>query len=208
MKTKIIALSLAMILSLTTIAFAASINGSFQGNPIANVFINGTKLIFPDVPAIIYGGRTMMPLRACVEAVNGIVEWENATQTAKIIKPETNIYFVVYTDDGQTIKDVYYNAPTITDAKEFYSFVYISGIPKGTYTVKCEFVTSEGKALHVETKEVNEGLTVDIKNDNENSYIFIAWEGLEIVPGTYRFRVHMKDEAGNYKVIAVKTMLY
>ena len=66
----------------------SSINGEFNGNPIVNVVINGNA-VKSDVPAIIYEGSTLIPLRSASEALGAKVDWDGETLTAKITKAET-----------------------------------------------------------------------------------------------------------------------
>ena len=47
--------------------------------------INGEEKIL-DVPAMIQDGRTLVPLRACAEAFDLDVEWNDKTRTAKVKK--------------------------------------------------------------------------------------------------------------------------
>jgi hypothetical protein len=61
-------------------------NGTFQGFPIVNVFVNGTK-VEGDTPAILFNNRTMVPIRFVSEALGCKVSWDAATYTAIINKP-------------------------------------------------------------------------------------------------------------------------
>ncbi|HET6382457.1 MAG TPA: stalk domain-containing protein [Armatimonadota bacterium] len=55
-------------------------DASLNGNPIPL-----------DVPAAMYGGRVMVPLRFVSEALGGSVRWMDATQTARIRTSESNV---------------------------------------------------------------------------------------------------------------------
>ena len=54
---------------------------TFEGFPVVNVTVNGTP-IKSDVPAVLFNGRTMLPLRAVGEAMGAAVSWDQATYTA------------------------------------------------------------------------------------------------------------------------------
>lgn len=188
---------------LVSVTLAAGVNGDYKGNPIINVVINGIKLTGLDVPAINYDGRTLLPLRASVEGVNGIVEWDGQTQTASVIKPETSIFFFTMNADGKTLADAFSAIPAIDPKEKFYSMINIGGIPKGTYTIKCELLNQSGTVV-----SYTNDLQVDIKKDKFMAEIPVAWDGIQLQREVYTFKVSMKDSKGVYKTIATKTMDY
>ncbi len=47
------------------------------------VTLNSEEIAF-DQPPVIVDGRTLVPVRAVIEAMNGVVEWDEATQTATL----------------------------------------------------------------------------------------------------------------------------
>lgn len=57
--------------------------GSFSGFPIVRITVNG-QLIQGDVPAVILGNRTMVPLRFVSEALGAEVSWNQSTLTVGI----------------------------------------------------------------------------------------------------------------------------
>lgn len=67
-------------------AFASS-NDSYQGHPVVKVVIDGNE-VQSDVPAILVGGRALVPVRALCEALGIQVEWDAATNTVKIAHPD------------------------------------------------------------------------------------------------------------------------
>lgn len=75
----------------------------------ANVSVtyNGTPVIFPDqAPFINSDNRTMVPVRAPMEAIGATVTWNNATRQATIKKDDTTAVFTIgskqYTVNGKT----------------------------------------------------------------------------------------------------------
>lgn len=202
-KIVLLTVSLLLVVSIATVAFAAGVNGDYKGNAIVNVIINGVKQVFTSVPAINYNSSTMLPLRACVEGVNGIVEWDSKTQTASVIKPETDVYFFNTSDDGKTLIDVYSKVPILDEGKTFYSAVDICNIPKGTYTIKIEIINQSGTVV-MYTNDT------EIKIDKDNGLFtsYTTWDSFTILPEVYQFKISMKDKSGSYKTIATKTMDY
>lgn len=72
-------------------------------NDEIKVVVNGTKLKL-DVPPVIQNGRTMIPLRACSEALGADVEWMGETQTAVIVGEMYSVFITIgkkeYEADG------------------------------------------------------------------------------------------------------------
>lgn len=62
---------------------------SFEGYPAVRVFLNGREL-HSDVPGIIYGGSTLVPLRFIAEALGLSVEWDGLTRTARLTSLPVN----------------------------------------------------------------------------------------------------------------------
>lgn len=62
---------------------ASSINGEYKGKAIVNAIVND-KAIVSSVPAIIYNGSTLIPLRSTLEVLGAQVTWNAKTNTAKI----------------------------------------------------------------------------------------------------------------------------
>ena len=56
-------------------AAVANPNGVFRGYPIVRVRVNGQE-VFADVPAIMFNGRTMVPVRLVSEALGAEVGWD------------------------------------------------------------------------------------------------------------------------------------
>ncbi len=200
---KVVLTGLVLLLLGASVAFAASMNGDYKGNPIVNVVINAVKLTGLDVPPMIYDSRTMLPLRATVENMNGIVEWDGTTMTASVLKPETSIYFETLKADGVSVAGVFSDIPILPAGERFLAVVDIGGIPKGTYAVKWEILDQHGTVL-VQDSNLRAQITVD----NGISNITSTADSIPIQPGTYRFKLYMQDKAGNFKVIAVKTFVY
>ena len=63
-------------------------------NDRIRVFADGKEVTF-DVPPVIHDGRTLIPLRACAEALGADVEWIAETQTAAIIQFAYSIFITI-----------------------------------------------------------------------------------------------------------------
>lgn len=62
---------------------AASIWGTYKGNQIIRITSNGTALKTPDVPAISYNGRTMIPINMLGQLGVGYT-WDSKNQTVDV----------------------------------------------------------------------------------------------------------------------------
>ncbi|BDG61535.1 copper amine oxidase N-terminal domain-containing protein [Caldinitratiruptor microaerophilus] len=78
---------MAVVAAVLLVGGAAFAQGAtFQGLPVVSVYVNG-RFVQSDVPAVILGGRTMVPLRAVSEALGAQVLWDDSTKTVAIALP-------------------------------------------------------------------------------------------------------------------------
>lgn len=68
--------------------------GPYPGAEEINVYINN-ELLVADVPPAIINNRTMLPVRAILEACGADVGWNGATQTITATKGDTTIVMVI-----------------------------------------------------------------------------------------------------------------
>lgn len=190
-------------LLLTTGVMAAGNAIKYKGYPVINVILNGMKFSVSDVPAISLDGRTLVPLKASVEKMDGIVNWDEKSKTATILKPETSIFFVLLSDDEKTIEDVDSSIPIIDEGKKFYSEADISGLPKGTYVIKSK-IEDAGGTVVTESEEI----TYTIEQDNGMYEQLFEWDSFKVLPEAYKYKLEMKDSSGVFKTVATKTMTY
>lgn len=66
-------------------AMVSAAGEMFQGFSVINVMVDGKPLTL-DVPAINFYGRTLLPLRKVAEVAGMNVEWDGATNTAKLTR--------------------------------------------------------------------------------------------------------------------------
>lgn len=65
---------------------ASSINGDFNGNPIVKVRSNGNVLATEDIPAIIYEGRTLVPIYM-LRNLGANVQWNQLDYSVNVTIP-------------------------------------------------------------------------------------------------------------------------
>lgn len=66
-----------------TVANAASVNGEYNGDSIVRVTSQGKELTVEDVPAVLYDGRTMVPIYL-LRQLGVTVTWDQKTYTADV----------------------------------------------------------------------------------------------------------------------------
>jgi hypothetical protein len=135
MKKKVLIITSIICLFSSTVAFAASVNGSFAGFPIANVIVNDDKLT-PNVPGIVVQGSTMLPAKAIAESLNAVVTWDQATMTASIQKPDVNIVFadeIIENKDGSWDIKNPYSICAPGQGQEVVLFIQVGPMKKDLY---------------------------------------------------------------------------
>jgi len=81
------------------------------------------RIITPDVPAINYNGRVLIPLRAITEAIDGTAEWLSGINTA-VITPPPELMQVVLTSLAQTEEDATPEPPAVARPSREEPFAY------------------------------------------------------------------------------------
>ncbi len=101
MKKKIFTAALAFALScgMCGVAYAAEKAAELQvGNNVMKVNMVEQTI---DAPPVIVDGRTLVPVRAVVEALDGTVDWDAETKTAKLVSGDNTIELTI---DSTTAK--------------------------------------------------------------------------------------------------------
>lgn len=89
MKKKIFVSILSMSLLFGGVVSAAGLWGSFKGNPVIRVNYNGVTLKTPDVPAISYNSRTMIPINMLGQ-LGLSYNWDQNNQTVNVFGNTSN----------------------------------------------------------------------------------------------------------------------
>ena len=195
---------LTCIFILSTVLITFSNNGEYEGFSIVNVFINN-KRVKSDVPAVIFYGKTMMPVREVSEAMRSIVEWNSTTRTVSIIKPEIDMLIAKQieenTDGSVSIANTIRMLPKGKEST-FSSLLQIDGLIKGKYTYRVVILDPKGEVFH---------------NDGEKQVVVTEEEGsfFKIVPhknltfeaaGTYQLCFQLK-QGDTYKTMYQRNLV-
>lgn len=142
MKKKILLVVMVSVLFAGVVS-AASIWGTYKGNQIIRITSNGVALKSPDVPAISYNGRTMIPLNMLGQLGIGYT-WDSKNQTidvklsssnnsnnSNLNSIKNNVSYANYFHDLETLGDM------VTGLATTYStaFTYVSSNFKQTSEV-------------------------------------------------------------------------
>lgn len=82
-------LTAAMFLAFTGVVSASSINGEYNGNPIVKLKSNGLIIDTGEVPAMIYDGKTMVPI-AALRNLGANVTWDPNTYSVDVKLPQSS----------------------------------------------------------------------------------------------------------------------
>ncbi len=196
MKRIIMMIAIVAVISTGAVYAAVHVNGVYKGFPVVNVTLNGTK-ISSDIPGINFDSRTLLPVRAVTEAMNGIIQWDQKTATAKITKPTINMIFigdVSEEEDGLTLRGAgsYFN--TIGSNRWENLYVEIGPMEKKTYEYRV--IVDDPKGNPVGTSAVRSEVI-----DNEGLIVFLPVENMTYsYPGVYRFKFQIKYE-GTFRTV-------
>lgn len=86
---KLPAAAVGLTLAILMASTLATATNEYRGYPVASVTVNGSP-VQSDVPAIIMDGRTLLPVRAVVDAMGGQVAWDQETFTVSITAPDSS----------------------------------------------------------------------------------------------------------------------
>ncbi len=88
---KIISLLAASILAVSAVSFNTAAVLAAGANDIDGVYLNGSKLIFPDAQPIISNSRVMVPIRTTAEYFGMDISWNKETETMTFKKDSRTI---------------------------------------------------------------------------------------------------------------------
>jgi hypothetical protein len=142
----------------------------------------------PDqMPGLLIDGRTYVPLRAVVEAVNGDVAWDGTTKTASVMTAENIINF----QDGNIIGNISVNS------EPFFSLADLS-----TPAVKAQTSYENQWTLEFEGKVIDISEVFAVYSGDSGFYSEVEWSYNFSKAGVYKIKLHIR-EAGTIKWYAV-----
>ena len=152
-----------------------------------DVYVDG-NLIDSDQPAIIYGDRTMVPIRAICEAMGLNVKWDEANSTVHI-------------------EDLISEVSLVPGSEILLKRMLIEDVPKDEYkTMDTTPIIVNGRTL-IPVRAVAEAFFADVKWDSENKRVYIErkYDGMERFENGYaKIRKNGKwgfiDESGKIVV--------
>lgn len=108
MKKKLLVFSLVIVLLVSSTVIAVE-TGMFEGFKIINVKVDG-KEVKGDVPAILFNGRTMVPVKFISDALGATINFDDKTNTVNIVSPlPKTIEKVVEKQSQKTTGKINYN---------------------------------------------------------------------------------------------------
>ncbi|MNO54444.1 hypothetical protein D3C76_449170 [compost metagenome] len=125
MKKKILLVTLSCLLLFSGVVNAANIWGTYKGNQIIRLTVNGDPVKVSDVPAISYNGRTMIPIYLLQQA--GInYSWDQFNQTVNITGNKESNYNQIktYVQKADTFQKLKALGELIAGLSDGYSLAY------------------------------------------------------------------------------------
>ncbi len=194
MKLKKFALlaSVLFLLSTATV-FADDVYGWYKGKKV-KVYVNNIELM---EPGLSIDGKTMVPLRDVAEPLQAMVSWDDATQTARIYKPNVHMFvFEVVKDKitqsfGKVLKGKY----------NFIIFTQVDSLYSKAESVKFVIEDPSGTAVTVDEK------SIEVQKDNFwYSTPSITFDFKQT--GKYTVKMYMKlEKTENYALVSEKAIV-
>lgn len=175
MKKKVLVLTLLALFVLSGVVSAASLWGTYKGNNIIRLTIDGKAAKVSDVPVISYQGRTMVPIYLLNQA--GInYTWDQRNQTVDVQKTSSpsstssglnvpqiskavkahNIEFVEYVSDGKGFNSLTFYYDYALDQMPDQSFDALLTISANSDSTLTKIVDINNLTLKVVTSAVRE----------------------------------------------------
>lgn len=169
MKKKI-TISLLSMMLITGTASASSVNGEYKGNPVVNVMGNKKKVAVEDVPAIIYEGRTMVPIYF-LEQLGAGVGWDGNTYTVNVTMPSAKIAKedAKIADHFKQLADVSSNlleVGTVVDRLQLLTELYkLNNVEEDEFAAQTEALLEQFKKANTSFMAARER-TISLKSEN------------------------------------------
>lgn len=188
-KRLVIILTCLLVLSTAIISF--SNNGEYEGFSIVNIIVNN-KRVKSDIPAVIFFGKTMMPVREVSESLKTIAEWNSTTKTVNIIKPEIDMIIakeIQENSDGSVSIANTLRMLQKGNDNSFKGLLQIEGLIKGKYTYRIVILNPSGE-IHY-----NDGENQVVVTEEEGSFIrTVSFNNIAFeAAGTYQLVFQMKQ---------------
>jgi outer membrane biosynthesis protein TonB len=104
-----------MLFLFINVANASTLNGTYDGNPIAKIIVNGEEVNVTGTPAYAEDGSVMVPIRVLRELGVG-VSWDQTTYSVTITPPEPveviKEVVKVVDNEGNTVEEPVIDTPT------------------------------------------------------------------------------------------------
>ncbi|WP_040948510.1 hypothetical protein [Gorillibacterium massiliense] len=180
--------------------YADSLWGSYEGFQKVKVRVNGTELNIgeKDTPAFSIKGNAVTPLQQTADSLKAVLQWNEATQTADLYKPNVHMFFAKDSAaDGSLTKPF-----AKVDKGSNISFVTAVQIDNLTFKPKSFRITIEDP----DGNQVVEPLTMPIDKPDESFWFNYLFKVNFSKAGHYTVKFAFENQ-GAYTVVSEKTIL-
>lgn len=202
MRKKLMITLVGTLLAFTMVVSAASINGDFKGFPIVKVNVNGVP-VASEVPAVNFFGKTVLPVGDIAKVFNTVIEWDNATWTANLVKPQVDMIFV---DEAETVDDTEvitnpFKYMYLGKENNFTTYVDVDKLKPGAYEFRILIVAPNGETVG------NSGVNnYEVPKGDSSFYWMKEFENVPFDEvGNYTFQFQIKYN-GTFKTVYEKDM--
>jgi len=188
MKKKVfISLLFISFLLLNSFAFAGNAHyGFFNGYEIVKMIVNGKDLVANSVPAILFEGKTMLPVRDVANSLLAATKWNEDTGSVELIKPNVHMLLTLNslqaTKNGTSFTNIAapFGRVKLGEKVSFNVYGEVDKYNYSTITFRLDLISPGGKVFYGTERSADFDYT-------NNSFVF-----------TDSFNNFYFDEYGNY----------
>ncbi|MGG1553183.1 stalk domain-containing protein [Paenibacillus ferrarius] len=195
---RIFALMVVLFTLSTAVVVGSSIWGEYKGYSIARLVVNGNTKEFADsdVPPLIIDGKTVLPLRAVTNSLQGLVTWDDASKTAYLYKPNVHMFFTTEVKKDSAI--VPFGVVERGKSADFIVFAQVDNLKTSINSVRVSVISPSGKSVITPVEK-------SISESKESFWLKVPLYGVSFDEyGTYVVRFEMQSGSSDYAVVSEK----
>ncbi|MGG1514812.1 stalk domain-containing protein [Paenibacillus oryzisoli] len=195
---RIFALMVVLFTLSTAVVVGSSIWGEYKGYSIARLVVNGNTKEFADsdVPPLIIDGKTVLPLRAVTNSLQGLVTWDDASKTAYLYKPNVHMFFTTEVKKDSAI--VPFGVVERGKSADFIVFAQVDNLKTSINSVRVSVISPSGKSVITPVEK-------SITESKESFWLKVPLYGVSFDEyGTYVVSFEMQSGSSDYAVVSEK----
>ncbi|MDF2668464.1 MAG: copper amine oxidase [Paenibacillus sp.] len=197
---RLVVLTLLFTLLGAGIAYASSPWGDFQGFTKVKVAINNIETETGDVPPFVISGRAVLPMRDMTDSLQGLLRWDEYTNTAHIYKPNVHMFIARVLNKDYSIKEPF-GIVKRGDKIDFVVFAQIDSLKTPIHSFKIEVIHPDGSVLRSSGTEI-------LVEEKDSFWYPWPFSGVTFdAYGEYKVNFLMKlEEKDSYTIVSSKVI--